>query len=187
MIEVEAKIRISSKQELDKFRSLARKLGKYVGRIDKIDEYYTLQSLKEYPKKSLRIRRFGRVHIVNFKQRISYVDGIYAKNETEFQVSDISGFLRLIKDFGFKHWLTKEKTTELYRIKPNLHIEINNVKHLGWFVEVEYIARRHEIRRARSEVHALVRKLGAKKREIIKTGYTKILWDKGEMGSEKKK
>ena len=43
MIEVEAKIRIS---EPDKIRKLAGKIGKFKGRVKKIDDYYTLEDLK---------------------------------------------------------------------------------------------------------------------------------------------
>lgn len=175
MIEVEAKARIINPE---RYRILAQKIGKYKGKERKVDDYYTLESAKSYPKKSLRIRkRFGSYEI-NFKQRVFYKHGVYAKKETEFKVSDIDGFLRLIHDFGFKKWLTKEKYTELYEIRKNFNIEINHVKKLGWFIEVEFLSDMKNAEKARTEVMKAVKNLGLRKRDIVKEGYTKLLWDR---------
>src|SRR3989344_1783865 len=136
MIEVETKAKIISPE---RFRIRAQKIGRYKGKERKVDDYYTLESTKHYPQKSLRIRRRSGFFEVNFKERLSYKDNIYAKNETEFKIADIRDFLRLLNEFGFKKWLTKEKYTEIYEIKNNFHIELNHLKNLGWFVEIEYL------------------------------------------------
>jgi len=116
--------------------------------------------------------------IVNFKKRIFYDHGVHAKKETEFEVSDIHGFTRLINDFGFRKWLTKEKYTELYEIKKNFHIELNHVKNLGWYIEIEYLCKSKDILKAKKEVLNVLSKLHLHKRDIVKEGYTKLLWDK---------
>lgn len=177
MIEVEAKIAISNPK---KYRQEAKKLGKFICRKKKVDDYYTLQSLKSYPKKSLRVRKMGSFYVINFKKGLSYKDGIHAKKETEFRVSDLKGFLSLIEDFGFRKWLTKVKESESYEIKKNFHIEINNVSKLGWFLEIEYlVSNEKEISRARREILKVIDRLGAGRKNIIRDGYTKMFWDKG--------
>lgn len=175
MIEVEAKAKISNPAV---FRKKAALIGKYKGKEKKIDDYYTLDSLVKYPQKSLRIRARKGHHEVNFKQRISYVKGVHAKNETEFIVEDIKRFLALIDEFGFKKWLRKEKETELYEIKKNFHIELNNVRGLGYFIEVEYLSDLNGVSKARNEVLRVIRLLEIKNKDIVKEGYTKILWNK---------
>lgn len=175
MIEVEEKIKIGGPRE---FRSLARALGKFVGRERKVDDYYTLEPKGKYPRKSLRVRKRENVYEVNFKQKLSYLKGVYAKREQEFSVSDLKNFLALIKDFGFRKWLRKEKVSEVYEINKNFHIEINYVKGLGWFLEIEYLCEEKDIKKARAEILGVVKKLGVDKRKIIKEGYTKMLWDK---------
>ena len=175
MIEVEAKIRIS---DVKSVRKRVKRFGKYIGRERKIDDYYTLEDLKSYPKKSLRIRKKGKIFEINFKQRISYVKGVHAKNESEFIIRDVRPFLDLINDFGFKKWLRKKKLSEIYEISANFHIEINHVKSLGWFIEIEYLCDKSEIVNARKKVLDIAKKLGISDREIIKEGYTKMLWDK---------
>lgn len=177
MIEVEAKIRVS---DPNKFLKKITSIAKYERTERKIDDYYTLEDLSHYPRKSLRIRKKGNFYEINFKQRISYIKGVHAKKETEFKVSNIDRFLNLIRDFGFKKWLRKEKVTKLYRIRNNFHIELNNVKGLGWFLEIEYLADMKNIERARKEVLDVVKKLGFGKKDLISEGYTKMLWDKGK-------
>ena len=51
------------------------------------DDYYSLEKRK-YPKKSLRVRDKGKRREVNFKQWRSYKNGVWAKKEVEFEVSD---------------------------------------------------------------------------------------------------
>jgi len=174
VIEVEAKVKVN---DLKYVREVTRNISHYVEKQKKIDDYYTLENLKGYPTKSLRIRKIKDKYIVNFKQRISYDGGVHAKKEVEFETTDINGFLGLIKDFGFKKWLRKEKQTELYEIKDNFHIEINNVKKLGWFLEIEYLTDKKGVNKARREVGGVLKKLAVKKEDIVKDGYTKMLWD----------
>ncbi|MEI6732013.1 MAG: class IV adenylate cyclase, partial [archaeon] len=107
-----------------------------------------------------------------------YRNGVHAKKETEFIVKDISDFLSVIDEFGFRRWLRKEKKTELYRIEKNFHIELNNVRGLGWFVEVEYLTDESHIEYAQRKVEEIIKKLGISKSQIVKSGYTKLLWDK---------
>ncbi|RMD67735.1 class IV adenylate cyclase [Candidatus Pacearchaeota archaeon] len=174
MIEVESKVRVNDvRQVRKKIRALARLKKK----VMKIDDYYTLEDARKYPKKSLRIRKNGKVYEINFKKRINYRGGVHAKKETEFRVSDIAGFLELIKDFGFKKWIRKEKYSEIYEIEPRFHIELNRVKKLGWFLEIEYLANPSEIEMARRRVEKVMSALGIKRKEIVKEGYTKLLWN----------
>ena len=176
MIEVEAKIKIPAPE---KFRKLARGIGRLIEEEKKIDDYYTLSPKGKYPKKSLRVRKKNAHYEINFKQKLSYIKGIHAKDEREFQVTDINNFIKLIEDFGFRKWLTKIKDSEVYEIKKNFHLEINHVKNLGWFIEIEFLATEKEIPKARKEILQVIKKLGLSQRQVIKDGYTKMLWDNG--------
>ncbi len=172
MIEVEAKIKINNPYSVRKeISGFARRIGKE----KKVDDYYSLE--EGYPKRSLRVRRRKWIYEINFKQRISYSNGVHAKKEVEYRVEDIGWFLSLIKDFGFKRWLRKDKTTELYEIKKNFHIELNYVKKLGWFLEVEYLCNEGSVSRCRKEVLDIVKELGFSEKDLVKDGYTKMLWN----------
>jgi len=175
MIEVEAKVRISNPSLI---RERARKLGEYLGKQGKIDDYYSLEN-NGYPKKSLRIRKLNGTYQINFKQRLKSKSKVDSKNEVEFKASNIKDFLALIHEFGFKKWIRKEKHSEIYEIKNNLHIELNDVRGLGWFAEVEcLVSNQSEVENARKEVLKAIKQLGLNKKNIVKSGYTKMLWDK---------
>ena len=174
VIEVEAKVSIS---KLDDLRAKLRKITRFIGREKKADDYYTLQNLAGYPTKSLRVRARKNYHEVNFKQPLSYSNGVWAKNEVEFKIHDLNGFFELLNEFGFRKWLRKEKQTELYK-SGNVGIEINKVKGLGWFMEVEYLCNKKNIAKARKKVVDVLKKLNINKKDIEKSGYTKMLWKK---------
>ena len=176
MIEVESKVSVKNPSIV---RKKAEALGRYTGTEIKIDDYYTQEKTNHYPKESIRIRKVNGFHIANFKQRLSYEGGVHAKRELEYRVENIKEFLGLIKDFGFKKWVRKEKRCEIYQIKKNFHIELNHVKSLGWFAEIEYLVKNESsINLARKEVVKLMEKLGFNEKDAIKSGYTKMLWEK---------
>jgi predicted adenylyl cyclase CyaB len=175
MIEVETKVRVSNP---DFWRRRLRQIGKYAGFEKKFDDYYTLQR-KGYPLRSLRIRHQRGFYEVNFKHRLSYERGVFAKKEVEFKVSDVNGFIALIKDFGYKKWLSKEKHCSIFQVGRNFHVELNFVRGLGWFLEIEYLVdKMSEVEHARNEVNRIIKELGFREKDVVKDGYTKMLWMK---------
>lgn len=171
-VEVETKIPI---KEVVNVRKLVRKIAKFVKKETKRDDYYSLEYF-QYPEKSLRVRDKGKVKEVNFKKRNAYSNGIYAKKEVQFEISDTKGFFELISDFGFRKWLHKEKTTELYVTKDGVNIELNHVKKLGWFLEIEVLAKPKDVLSAHKKIVAVREKLGFSEKDSEPRGYTKQLW-----------
>ncbi len=173
-IEVETKIPFKEK-DLSSVRDRIKKIARFVKKQTKKDDYYTLEYF-QYPEKSLRVRDMGKIREVNFKKRISFVNGIHAKKEVQFQISDIKGFFDLIQDFGFRKWLHKEKTTELYRTKSGVNIELNHVNKLGWFLELEVLCSNKDINNARKKIKEAREALGFSEKDSEVRGYTKQLW-----------
>ncbi len=173
-IEVESKVNVKN---LSEARKNIKKIAKFVRIEKKVDDYYSLER-GHYPKKSLRLRKKGNNVEVNFKRAISYKKGVWAKEEVEFHVSDINNFFNLLQNFGFEKWLRKEKRTELYKTKDGVSIELNNVKNLGWFIEIEILCDSNNVKDARKRVKEIMKKLSVKKRTLEKKGYTKLLWKK---------
>ena len=172
-IEVESKVKVYN---VDDLRKKIKEIAKFICIENKIDDYYTINHGKNYPKKSLRVRDKGHRVEVNFKQPLYYKKGIWAKRESEFEVSDLKNFFGLLKDFGFRKWLRKEKRTELYKTHDGVNIELNHVKNLGWFVEIEFLASEGDVKMAMKKVDAVRRKLGLSNKDVDKLGYTKEIW-----------
>ncbi len=173
-IEVETKIPLG--KNVGDIRERIKNIAKFVGKEYKKDDYYSLEYFK-YTEKSLRVRDKGRVREVNFKRRKSYKEGVYAKTEVQFEISDTRGFFNLIGDFGFRKWLHKEKTTELYKTRDGVNIELNKVKGLGWFIEIEVLCAPGQVESARRKVSRVRSALGFSEKDAEPRGYTKQLWN----------
>lgn len=171
-IEVESKLRVHNVKDA---RRRIKRIAKFVKVENKVDDYYSLETIR-YPKKSLRVRDKGKKREVNFKKWISYENGIHSKREVEFNISDLKGFYDLINEFGFRKWMRKEKRTELYKTRDGIVIELNYVKRLGWFIELEILAKPNEVAKAQKRIDKLRSKLGFIKKDIERKGYTKSLW-----------
>ena len=77
--------------------------------------------------------------------------------------------------------IKKRKTTEsyLYKKDKRVVIEINYVQHLGYYMEIEYLAKRHEVKKAKKKILMVLKELEIKKNQIDNIGYTKRLYKKG--------
>ena len=123
---------------------------------------------------------------INFKKWLKkyWTKEIVVKQEFEFHLKgkeQVEDMLALFRDLGFAEWVTKIKKNETYAYKKNKRasIEINKVRHLGYFLEIEYLAQEREMKKAKRTIMEILKTLGIKSSQINNTGYTKMLWDKG--------
>ena len=89
MIEVEAKIKISNPKE---FRKKVRKLARYKGKTKKIDDYYTLESLKKYPRKTS-------IQDISHEE----IKDVLSKVISNFDEANVSESLSYASKFDLKH------------------------------------------------------------------------------------
>jgi len=186
-LEVETKVKLDSKQ-IPQLRKKIKKIARFVKKETRGDDYFAIRRFrkKSYPKKAFRIRKKPDKYEVNFKKWLTkYWDKqIVVKQEFEFVLKnkeDVDKLLALFKDLGFKQWLKKRKTSETYLHKKDkrIVIEINKVEHLGYFMEIEYLAKPSEIETAKNKIRRVLKELEIKPEQVTNKGYTKMLWDKG--------
>lgn len=172
--EVESKVHVKNPKAL---KAKLKKLGKYKGLQIKKDIYYCLpQSFP--PKQKLRVRDKGKTIEVNYKKSESYKQGVHAKKETEFNISDKANFIELIKHFGFEIYMPKIKRTELYQTKDKVNLELNHVKGLGNYLEIEILCKKSQITKARKRIVEIREQLGFTLKNVEKRGYTREIWQK---------
>jgi adenylate cyclase class 2 len=183
LLEVETKVKIHDVNEL---RKKIKKIANFVKKEIRGDDYFALNEKFRkhgYPKKAFRIRDNKKEYVVNFKKwkKDFWTKEIVVKEEFEFKINETKNFLALIKDLGFVEWMKKIKTSESYIHKKDkrIIIEINKVKHLGYFMEIEYLAKKNEIGKAKKKIYSVLKELEINPKQINNTGYTKMLWDKG--------
>lgn len=182
--EVETKVAVP-KDELKNLREKIDSIAKFEKKGKKSDDYFAIQR-NGYPKKAFRIRAMKDVYEVNFKKWLTnhWTKEVVVKQEFEFKlrgIDEVENLLELFRDLGFEEWVKKTKWNETYSYNKDkrVNIEINKVKHLGWFLEIEYLAKKSEIKTARNKILKVLKELEIPFEWIDNTGYTKMLWYKG--------
>lgn len=169
MFEIESKAFIPPK-ELKRIIKLANKKFKFIKEEIKTDIYYSNQ------KKIIRIRKLNTLEkIVTFKKKI--LDNnhtVEINKEIEFKIDSINNFLTLIKELKFKKLYKKIKKSLIYQTN-NLNVEINEIKNLGVFLEIEKIINnQNDIDLAKKEIDNIINQFGLK--ENIETRpYSELL------------
>jgi adenylate cyclase class 2 len=178
-LEVESKIKVDNPVIM---RQKISKIASFVARKKREDKYFELA--KGYPKKAFRVRLENSAYIVNFKKwlRELWDKEIVVKEEFELALTkpEFDTLMQLFRDLGFKEWVNKDKECEIYRYNKDkkLIIELNKVKKLGYFLEIEYICPRQDLEKARKLIRNVIKELSINKKDIDNTGYTKLLYNK---------
>ncbi|ABH01995.1 class IV adenylate cyclase [Borreliella afzelii] len=157
MFEIESKAFIPPK-ELKRIIKLANKKFKFIKEEIKTDIYYS------NPKKIIRIRKLNTLEkIVTFKKKIlDKNNAIEINKEVEFKIDNVNNFLILLKELKFKKLYKKIKKSLIYQTN-NLNVEINEVKNLGFFLEIEKIINnQNDIDLAKKEINNIINQFGLK-------------------------
>jgi adenylate cyclase class 2 len=183
-LEVETKVKLAD-SEVHSLREKIKKIANFEKEGTKADDYFAIKSL-DYPKKAFRIRAAKDEFEVNFKKWLKshWTHDIVVKQEFEFKLrgkEEVEDMLELFRDLGFIEWVKKIKKNETYKHKKdsNISIEINKVKHLGYFMEIEYLCKPRDMEKARRKIRETLDELGIRPEQIDNTVYTKMLWYKG--------
>ena len=188
-LEVETKVKLNDSQ-IPALRKKIKQIATLEKKGTKADDYFAIQE-KGYPKKAFRIRAMKDTYEVCFKKWITklWTKEVVVKQEFEFNLKgkeSMEDLMALLKDFGFKEWVKKIKRNETYKHKKNkkISIEINFVKHLGYFMEIEYLCQKSDVEKAINAITNTLKELEIDFNQIDNTGYTKMLWYKGTKGKQ---
>lgn len=155
--EVELKARLSNPEAVE---AEAARLGSLQKEVFKEDVYFRPKGDRSaVPASRFRLRREAGQAVVNFKQKVVQ-DGAEVNHETEFGVDNAHAFFAFANRFGFEPFVVKRKTSRVYRVE-RASLEINEVEHLGHFIEIEILCEKEsEIPFARTEIARLFTQLG---------------------------
>lgn len=139
---------------------------------EKSDTYLSLKN--KTIETTVRIRIQNNTAIITTKKK-SFQDSYEVNEEYEFTTLDIIDSFNFFRAIGFEEYCNKEKKGIVYSGK-NLHIEILEVRQLGWFIEIERLVE-HEanIQSARNEINNLLQLLSIPKHSIETRYYTDML------------
>lgn len=95
-------------------------------------------------------------------------DGTWNENEAEITEGDI---YNLFKELGFKEKFVIDKTRKTAKV-GNIEINIDNIKDLGLFCEMEIMEGEQE------DLILFAEKVGINRKNIIKQGYVQLMEEK---------
>ena len=170
--EVELKARLADPAATE---AQAAQLGVFAKESYKEDIYFRRHGdTSPVPADRYRLRRDGEHALVTFKQKIS-LDGVEVNDETEFEVNDAHAFFQFTHRFGFEPFVVKRKKSRVYRV-GRAHVELNEIEHLGYFVEIEILCDEEEqVAVARIEVSRLLNQLGLSAEDLESRFYIELL------------
>src|SRR5262245_20395299 len=132
--EVELKAHLSQPAEVE---ARAAELGEFVKESFKEDIYFRRQGDTQLvPIDRFRLRREAGKAVVSFKEKKQVEGRVEVNEEVEFEADNPHAFFRFAARFGFEPFVVKRKKSRVYRI-GRAHAEINEIEHLGHFVEIE--------------------------------------------------
>jgi len=182
-IEVELKAWLHNPRET---RKKVEKLAKFVEELSEEDIYFTFAGTKGYQKKRFRLRKVKGKSIVTVKIPTGAGRRAEANREFEFLVSDPEAFKVFCQQFGFRVLIEKQKKVRRYSFRPKksefnrpVTIEINKVRNLGDFLEIEtMVDRKNQVPKASLFLKALLQKLEIPVSKIEPVPYTEMLYNK---------
>jgi adenylate cyclase, class 2 len=155
-MEVEIKAWVDDPAALE--QCLAR-IGTWRGEFWNEDVYFSLRDAPaDEVYERFRLRRSNGQAIVTFKQR-QLVGNVEVNQETEFRVDDAHAFFMLADHLGYVPSIIKRKHSRVYGV-DGVRVELNEVAHLGHFVEIEVVCEPAQVDDARGRVTDLLGRLG---------------------------
>ncbi len=169
-IEIKAHASEGLKEKIDKY---CNKTGE---RVDKEDIYYAFPD-DEAPR--FRIRRENERLLVSAKKN-HRKDGLECNEEVEFyhdNLADKTVMMAMASLLGYEIFIYKDKSGWSW-LKDGVHIELLDVKHLGWFLEMEIISEVggfEENRASYEKLYRILDDLGVARCEIEERSYQAML------------
>ena len=168
MFEVEAKVAIS-KSEYKQLQKVLNKSAKCLESLKNDDTYYG------DPKNVfLRLRCRGGEYEFNLKRRQT-IRGIESNIEMEWGIKDERVWKKLLKKLTVLPTGRKYKESQRYA-KDGFTIELNRVRRLGYYLEIERLVKRKEdVRKAKKKLLELFKKLGYERNRFETRPYLELL------------
>jgi adenylate cyclase, class 2 len=181
-IEVEVKIPVS-KELFEKTRKFLKRNASFISFSCEMDRYFNSPHRnflsKGNPTEYLRVRikekggsmAYKNVHLNNKGERTH-------SDEYESKVDNPMQAVKILEVLNFDNFLTVDKDREEYIYKNIFEIDMDIVKGLGYFVEIEALRNFGGIQKTRKRICNFARKLGIDPDNQDKKGYVIALMEK---------
>jgi adenylate cyclase, class 2 len=162
------------------------KVAKFLGESRQIDRYFNAPHrdfLKlKHPVEYLRLRESNGTGSINYKYWHKDRANVSTHcDELESNISNTSSLNKLLMKLDFKEYLTIDKTRKSYNLNGEFEIDLDEVKDLGHFAEIETMRDFGSVEKARMEIIKVAKNLGINITKIEKHGYVLALMQKKKL------
>jgi predicted adenylyl cyclase CyaB len=181
-IEVEVKFFVS-KEDFLRIKKKLQEISRFVKTSEQSDEYFNIANRSfldfEHPFEWLSIRKRGGKNILNYKNWYNNTQGDFTHcDEFEVLVDDSDKLTKIFSLIDIKSIITVDKTREVYNYCDELEIDMDYIKELGYFIEIESLKDFGSIEEARKRIFELAKELGINELSIADRGYAYMLMKK---------
>jgi len=188
--EIELKIKLS-KTKFQEILDKLHKLGKFVKFSHHIDDYYTpvhgnfLEA--KYPFEWLAIRRRDEKVLLNYKHWYPE-NAKYTTHCDEYETEIISPvqLKMILKALNFRKFVSVVKKRNVFLYKDGLEIALDEVKDLGYFVEVEAVKDFGSLKNARKAIFIFTKSMGLTETKTVPGGYASELMRRRRLAMREK-
>lgn len=179
MKEIEMKAHIPG---VEPIRKKLETMATWVKEEEKYDRYFAktdipLKEIDFFNDPLFRLRKKGNQYVVTYKRK-KIEKGLEINDEIEFGIDDAVAFENFAAYLGFSPVMTKEKKSIVFRL-DELSIELNDVAHLGAFIEVEHLSQTSDhAETIRQKIKDLFQKLDIPPEAIESRLYLDLLREK---------
>ena len=183
--EIEIRITLDKKSFSDLKKKIKR-IANFKKKSHQVDDYFTPLHRNfiepKYPFEWLRIGKRGNQNLITYKHFYpEYADYHTYCDEYETNIEKGRALKKIFSALNFKKLITVNKKREVYNFKNELEISFDEVKNLGYFIEIEAKKDFGGILKTRKKIFEFIKNFGFKSfkedKEISK-GYPYLLLKK---------
>ena len=168
-MEIEIRARIGNPK---KITNLLKKDGGviFVGEKTEKDTYFK-HSTDIDRKLVLRIRKTKSGDMLTFKAKSKGDDTAWP--DVDLPLGDAKSLEKILRGSDYEEVITITKSRSTYK-KKNFEINIDNIKELGWFIEIEGRGTQKERKHIEKEINETLRLFGINQIDIVRQGYVPL-------------
>lgn len=174
-MEIELRARVKNQEELEKKLSALAGIKEKDGGGRQVDVY--LKHEKDAERKLVvRIRKNYQEDkaILTFKGSPPKDKDDTAWHDFDVEINNPDDLERLLTNNGFVYVCIIDKVRQSFAFK-DFEINIDNIRDLGLFIEVEKKAGEEEIENVKNEISALLEQVGIGEKDLVKKGYVPLM------------
>lgn len=177
--EIEIRIPLSL-EEYTRIKTIMKGSATHKATTNQIDSYYTPAHRNflepAHPKEWLSIRKRGEKTTLNYKNFYFDDSGKPTHcDEWETVIDNPDMLTHLFTALGFTLLVTVEKTRELFALKNELEVCLDQVTGLGHFIEIEACADFGSVEQARERLLLFAQELGLDPLKESRSGYAYLI------------